>query len=211
MLEMLNISMSFGGIQVLRDISLTLESGARIGLTGGNGTGKSTLVNIATGFLRPTSGHIKLDGKRIDTEPAWKFARKGIRRSFQTSRMQPSVPLREQFMGAGRKPANLTKMLEASKLTQYLSKFPSEIPLPALRKAEVIRALISSPKVLFLDEPSAGLSQSELNQFAEFLHRFVDDRTALVIVEHRIDLMMKLVLVVYCLENQQLFLREEFA
>lgn len=204
MLELTKVSMSFGGIEVLRDVSLSLASENRIGLTGGNGTGKSTLVNIATGFLRPTAGQIKIDGKRMENEPAWKFARLGIRRSFQTSRMQPSVPLREQFMGANIRTALLPQMFEASGLSEYLGRFPSEIPLPALRKAEVVRALISFPRVLFLDEPSAGLSHSELNQFAEFLNRFMGSRTALVIVEHRTDLMMKVISESYVLENKQL-------
>ena len=81
--------------------------------------------------------------------------------------------------------------IDAAGLSPYLDHFPSEVPLPILRKAEVVRALVTEPKVLFLDEPSAGFTSEELIEFADFLNAHLSRSTALVLVEHRIDLMRR--------------------
>ena len=83
----------------------------------------------------------------------------------------------------------MTKLIKLSGLQASLHLFPDEIPLPVLRKAEVIRGLVTNPQVLFLDEPSAGLTVDELDQFGAFLRQQLGQKTALVVVEHRLDFM----------------------
>ena len=169
MFEFRKISIGFGGIHVLRDLSIQIHPGDRVGLTGGNGSGKSTLINIATGFLIQQSGQILLGGKSLTGMPAWQYAREGIRRSFQSVRLLPNVPLQDQFKAEVHDIKTLCTLLQESTLAKYLNQFPSEIPLPIQRKAEVVRALIANPRYLFLDEPCAGLTNSELTDFAAFL------------------------------------------
>lgn len=195
MFELNRITKSFDGVRVLQDVSLVLRPGDRVGLTGGNGTGKSTLINIATGFLEPSSGRITLDGQSLNGLPPWKFSRLGIRRSFQTARLIPTVTVRDQFR-IGNAVGNLHRgraLIEKCGLSEFLDLFPFEVPLPVLRKVEVVRALLADPAVMFLDEPSAGLSPAELTSFARFISENLHDKTALMIVEHRQDLMRLLV------------------
>jgi branched-chain amino acid transport system ATP-binding protein len=154
--------------------------------------GKSTLINIATGFLTPDSGHIHLNKKILTYRPAWAFAHAGIQRTFQTTRFLTTANLGEQLLFAARAPESkirLTQLIRLSGLQASLHLFPDEIPLPVLRKAEVIRGLVVSPEVLFLDEPSAGLTVDELDQFGAFLQQQLGQKTALVVVEHRLDFM----------------------
>ena len=154
--------------------------------------GKSTLINIATGFLTPDSGHIQINQQILTDRPAWAFALAGIQRTFQSTRFLKTTNLEEQLLLAARVPQSkirLTKLIKLSGLQASLHLFPDEIPLPLLRKAEVIRALAANPDVLFLDEPSAGLTIDELDQFSMFLKQQLGQNMALVVVEHRLDFM----------------------
>ncbi len=189
MFELVNIHKSFGGIAVLEGVNLALKPGLRLGLTGGNGSGKSTLINIATGFVQADRGGLSLDGKKQPKLRAWQLARRGIRRTFQGVRMQPACPLGEQLCAQNTPAATRRKMLRDSGIAAYLHRFPDQVPAPVLRKAEVVRALLAGPKVLFLDEPSAGLDADELTKLGAFLNRWTAPSLALVIVEHRRDLM----------------------
>ena len=83
-------------------------------------------------------------------------------------------------------------MLEGAGIIDYLYSFPNEVPLPILRKIEVIRALLDRPKYLFLDEPSAGMAATDLHEFGEFLKEHIDADTCLVVVERRMELMTKI-------------------
>ncbi len=193
MFSMHGICKSFGGIEVLSDISLTLQPGERIGITGANGVGKSTLINIATGFLAPDHGSIQLNNLMLTNCPAWEFARAGIRRTFQSSRFLQTATLGEQLFLAGHAPEyrkRLADLLHDSSLQSSLHLFPDEISLPVLRKAEVVRGLAARPEILFLDEPSAGLTADELHQFGSFLNQQLGQQTTLVVVEHRLDFMV---------------------
>ncbi len=189
MFECAGIGKSFGGIGVLEGVDLRLKPGARIGLTGGNGAGKSTLINIATGFIRPDHGVLRLDGKPYQGRPPWHIARLGIRRTFQSLRMAQSLPLGEQLRDPGAGAPTRREMLRDSGVAAYLDRFPDQAPAPVLRKAEVVRALLANPRVLFLDEPSAGLDRAELESLGAFLNRWTQPALILVIVEHRRDLM----------------------
>jgi ABC-type branched-subunit amino acid transport system ATPase component len=189
MFEITGVSKSYGGSLVLNDVSLQLRSGDRLGLTGGNGSGKSTLINIVTGYVEPDAGRVVLNGEDLSKQPAWKISRAGIRRSFQTSRMLPTTTMRHQFCIERNRCAIDLALIDAAGLSPYLDHFPSEVPLPLLRKAEVVRALLAKPKVLFLDEPSAGLTSEEMIEFGNFMNAHLPPSTALVLVEHRLDLM----------------------
>ena len=203
MLELKSVRKSFGGINVFEKLTFQLEKGDRVGLTGGNGTGKSTLINLATGFLLPDEGEISLGNSSLLNLKPWQIAKLGVRRNFQSVRLSDSLVLKDQFFVSEQKILDNLEMIEVSGIKGFLDRFPSECPLPILRKMEVLRALLSCPSVLFLDEPSAGFSRTELNEFSQFLIQYIPTSTSLVIVEHRTEL-MELV----CTKNWGLFLNE---
>ena len=192
MLELKGLTKLFDGISVLSGIDIAFQQGTKIGLSGGNGTGKSTLLNIATGFLTPEKGALILNGDNITHFEAWKLSRLGVKRTFQKVRFNEALILKEQLYTSDEIIKRNLYMLEGAGIIDYLYSFPNEVPLPILRKIEVIRALLDRPKYLFLDEPSAGMAATDLHDFGEFLKDYIDAETCLVVVEHRLELMKKI-------------------
>ena len=192
MLELKGLKKLFDGITVLNGVDISFQLGTKIGLSGGNGTGKSTLLNIATGFLTPDEGSIILNGDNITHFEAWKISRLGVKRTFQKVRFNDALILKEQLYTNDEIIKKSLYMLEGAEIIDYLHSFPNEVPLPILRKIEVIRALLDRPKYLFLDEPSAGMAATDLHNFGEFLTEYIDANICLVVVEHRLELMKKL-------------------
>ena len=146
MLELKGLKKLFNGISVLNGVDISIQQGTKIGLSGGNGTGKSTLLNIATGFLTPEEGAIILNGDNITQFEAWKFARLGVKRTFQKVRFNEALILKEQLYTNDEIIKKSRYMLEGAGIIDYLYSFPNEVPLPILRKIEVIRALLDRPK-----------------------------------------------------------------
>ena len=192
MLELRGLKKLFDGISVLNGVNISFQQGTKIGLSGGNGTGKSTLLNIATGFLTPEEGAIILNGDNITHFEAWKLSRLGVKRTFQKVRFNEALILKEQLYTNDESIKKNRSMLEGAGIIDYLYSFPNEVPLPILRKIEVIRALLDRPKYLFLDEPSAGMAATDLHNFGEFLKEYIDADICLVVVEHRLELMKKI-------------------
>ena len=192
MLELRGLKKLFDGISVLNGVNISFQQGTKIGLSGGNGTGKSTLLNIATGFLTPEEGAIILNGDNITHFEAWKLSRLGVKRTFQKVRFNEALILKEQLYTNNEIIKKNRDMLEGAGIIDYLYSFPNEVPLPILRKIEVIRALLDRPKYLFLDEPSAGMAATDLHNFGKFLREYIDADICLVVVEHRLELMKKI-------------------
>ena len=192
MLELKGLKKLFDGITVLNGVDISFQLGTKIGLSGGNGTGKSTLLNIATGFLTPEEGSIFLNGDNITHFEAWKISRLGVKRTFQKVRFNDALILKDQLYANDKIIKKSRYMLEGAGIIDYIYSFPNEVPLPILRKIEVIRALLDRPKYLFLDEPSAGMAATDLHNFGEFLTEYIDANICLVVVEHRLELMKKL-------------------
>ena len=204
MLELKGLKKVFDGISVLNGIDISFKRGTKIGLSGGNGTGKSTLLNIATGFLTADAGSINLNGDNVTSFEPWKFSRLGVKRTFQKVRFNESLILKDQLYTSDEIIKKNLDMLKGAGIARYLYSFPNEVPLPILRKTEVIRALLASPKYIFLDEPSAGMATSDLLDFGEFLKDYIDGETCLVVVEHRLELMKKVNADIFELRNGKL-------
>ena len=192
MLELKGLKKIFDGISVLNGVDISFRQGTKFGLSGGNGTGKSTLLNIATGFLTAEEGALILNGDNVTHLEAWKLSRLGVKRTFQKVRFNEDLILKEQLYTNDEIIKKNRYMLEGAGIIDYLYSFPNEVPLPILRKIEVIRALLDRPKYLFLDEPSAGMAATDLHDFGEFLKEFINADTCLVVVEHRLELMKKI-------------------
>jgi branched-chain amino acid transport system ATP-binding protein len=185
MLDLRDIHVSFGGHHVLSGLNLEVIQSDRLGIYGANGSGKSTLINMATGFIKPSSGTFTFFSQSLLHHPPWAFSRLGIARTFQTSRMQKTMTLGDQLGLTHKDRLYSCSMIAGTELMNYLDHLADDVPLPILRQFEIVRAIARQPKILFLDEPSAGLSDYELDDLAKQVNQWLHPQCALVVVEHR--------------------------
>ena len=207
------ISVVFGGLAALTDVSLSVEAGTVRAVIGPNGAGKTTLFNAISGYERPHSGEVRLDGQVITGQPPHRISRLGLRRTFQNGGMFAEMTVLENVMvGADRStrsriPGLLLRMprdkqaernaLQASRvmlaqvgLERLEQTRVRDLSFGQQRLVEITRALISQPRVLLLDEPAVGLSQAERDTLATTLRRLASEGMAVLLVEHVIDLVM---------------------
>ena len=217
-LECVGVTVRFGGLVAVRDVSLSLPPATIVGLVGPNGAGKSTLFGVLSGLLRPTSGRVLLDDEDItDTRPQIRAAR-GLARTFQHPELfagmthsrspgdrasgqalQEPDPVRRlhdgQLAPARRKPKteSVDELIGLLGLSGIANRSATGLPLGVARLVELGRALAASPRVLLLDEPSSGLDSAETQRFEAVLRRVVAERDiSVLLVEHDVDLVMRL-------------------
>jgi branched-chain amino acid transport system ATP-binding protein len=216
LLEVINMSHDFGGLRAVSDYNLIIEPGQVRGLIGPNGAGKTTVFNLLTGFYRPTEGKILLEGKNIVGLQPYQIASLGMGRTFQELRLWRHMTVLEHVkmaryskLGYGligaffgtpqrhRKEAeNESKayaLLEMLGIKQLADQVVTNLPYGAQRRVEMARALAMEPKILFLDEPTAGMNPEELIQMMAII-REIKDRYGLAIflIEHRLRMVMEL-------------------
>ncbi|WP_301845071.1 ABC transporter ATP-binding protein [Rhodococcus pyridinivorans] len=202
-LETRGITVRFGGHVAVKDVSLGIEPGTVTGLIGPNGAGKTTLFNTITGLQRPTVGKVFLDGRDITSLPPYKRARMGMARTFQRLELFVSLSVRDNLRVAGdihnangRNKIDLEeevdRLLELTGLADIASTDVSDVPTGRARVVEVARALMTSPRVLLLDEPASGQTEQETEAFAALLRDLADSGLAICLVEHDIPLVMKI-------------------
>ncbi|MGV9718125.1 ABC transporter ATP-binding protein [Rhodococcus pyridinivorans] len=202
-LQTRGITVRFGGHVAVKDVSLGIEPGTVTGLIGPNGAGKTTLFNTITGLQRPTVGKVFLDGRDITSLPPYKRARMGMARTFQRLELFVSLSVRDNLRVAGdihnangRNKIDLDeevdRLLELTGLADIASTDVSDVPTGRARVVEVARALMTSPRVLLLDEPASGQTEQETEAFAALLRDLADSGLAICLVEHDIPLVMKI-------------------
>lgn len=189
-----DVAKSFGGVQALGGVSVTVAEGELVGLVGPNGSGKTTLVNLISGALRPTTGSITMKGTDIVGAPAHRIVHLGIARTYQIPRPFTSLTVRDNVAVAimfGRRPQGLAAAREAA--TEYLALVglsyladarPGEVNLHERQLLEMARAVATQPAVLLLDEALAGLNPVEIDDAAEVVRRIHRSGVAIVLVEH---------------------------
>jgi len=195
--------MSFGGAQVLNDVSLSVAAGAVTELIGPNGAGKTTLFNVVSGLLDPKSGRVTIDGHDVTKASPAARARRGLARTYQRLELFTSLTVRDNIRVAGeirntwgrRGRINVgretDRILQLVGLEDVAGREVSELPTARARVVEVGRALMTQPKVLLLDEPASGQTEQETADFAELLRQLVDERDlAICLVEHDVGLVM---------------------
>jgi branched-chain amino acid transport system permease protein len=226
-LEVASVSLRFGGIAALDDVSLTARPGEVTALIGPNGSGKTSLLNAVSGFYHVSDGAISIGGRPIHSRPAHRVARLGVARTFQTPSMPPALTTTE-VVASGRfarvkpaiMPASLrlprywrarrddareaAAILGALGLDQFADREAASLPLGTRRLVEVGRALAGDAQVLLLDEVAAGLDQGELDQLAGVLRLIRDAGVTVVLVEHNFDLVLRLADVIYVLAQGRL-------
>lgn len=206
LIETRGIVKSFGGFVALDGIDLAIAAGGLTAIIGPNGAGKSTFFNILCGSIAPTSGRIVYDGRDITGLPQHRFAKIGIAKSFQISSIFPQLPVLENIrlaIAALRPNTDFwsprsARRADESRAREILSRvslegrsesYAAAISHGEQRALEIAIALASEPRVLLLDEPTAGMSPEETVAMTHLIRGLADERTV-VLVEHKMKLIM---------------------
>ena len=200
-LEMQNVTKRFGGLRAVKGVSLAMNAGEILFIIGPNGAGKTTVFNLISGFLHPNEGTILFQGKDISKMAPDRAARLGIGRTFQIVKPIPSLTVLQNVMlGAfmhtrslGHAEQEAAKILDFLQMS-HLSKFSARgLPLAALKRLEIARALATKPKLILLDEVVSGLTTSEALALAELVKRLPEWGVSVVGgVEHVMQVVMKI-------------------
>ncbi len=193
------MSRSFEGVHALRDVTLELRRGEIVGLIGPNGAGKSTLVNVLSGFDRPTTGTVVLEGRDVTSWTPHRRGRHGLARTFQHSHAFRSLTVRENVEVAalgvragGREARRRAEgLLARLGLAKQADRPASALPHGDERRLGLARALATDPRFVLLDEPAAGLSENELEEFAAVIRSVRDEHGAgVLLIDHNMALIM---------------------
>jgi ABC-type branched-subunit amino acid transport system ATPase component len=215
MLQIKSLTKRFGGVMANDDVSFTAARGAITALIGPNGAGKTTLINMVSGLLRPSGGTITFGERNITGQPSHRIAAAGIARTFQNIRLFPDSSVLENVLVARhlhRHDTLLEALLwlprarreeqrsrdQAFALLERLG-IAHLAPLAAgtlsygdQRRVEIARALAVEPQLVLLDEPAAGMNERETEQLAQVLDQLRNDGLALLVIEHDMDLIMRI-------------------
>ena len=209
-----NVSKSFGGVHAIEAVSFEIRSGAVFSIIGPNGAGKTTLLNMITGIYLPDSGRIRLRDRDLTGVPAHRFAAAGIGRTFQNLQVFFNMTALENVMTGRhlREPCSLlaallrtpalgraeaacrdvaSRLLERVGVAEYRDAPADSMPYGALKRLEIARALAADPVLLLLDEPAAGLNQTEAREIDLLIKRLAADGTTVILVEHNMRLVME--------------------
>ncbi|HAL16143.1 MAG TPA: high-affinity branched-chain amino acid ABC transporter ATP-binding protein LivG [Anaerolineaceae bacterium] len=214
LLNISNLTMQFGGLVAVSDFNLELKQGKIAGLIGPNGSGKTTVFNVITGFYKPTQGNLFLDGKEITNLTPDRITAMGLTRIFQNSRVFRDLSVFDNVMighhirmrsspvaavlrtpgySAHEKRAidQTMLLLEQLDLAVHVNEKAGALPYGLQRKLEVARALSTEPKVLLLDEPATGLSSEEKDEMIDFILKVRQDYgLTILLIEHHMRVVM---------------------
>jgi branched-chain amino acid transport system ATP-binding protein len=219
------VSVRFGGLRALEDVSLRVPAGTIVGLIGPNGAGKTTTFNTITGVVKPTAGTIRLFGQDVTGWALHDRARLGVGRTFQRLELFGSLTVLENLIVAAESKASRAgvvsdllalpptvegrfeaeqkarQALETVGIEEYADVAAADLPLGLSRMVELARALCTDPKLLLLDEPSSGLRSQESQHLADYLRRTrAESGTSVLLVEHDMPFVLGLCDYVYVLD-----------
>ena len=210
-LEVRDLNVRFGGQPAVADVALEVEAGRIVGLIGPNGAGKTTTFNAVSGVQRCT-GTVLLDGNDVSHAPAHSRARLGMNRTFQRLEVFGSMTAYDNILTAAEIDARARrKSVRAARpvadeivamlgLEAIASRRADTLSTGQARLVELGRALATGPKVVLLDEPASGLDEHETGRLADLLTTLAANGTAILLVEHDIDLVMRLCSEIYVLD-----------
>ncbi len=228
LLDIKNLSIYFGGVKAVQDVSFSLEQGDFVGLIGPNGAGKTTVFNAVTGVVPPTKGDVYFDGKRLNGIRPDKISHLGIARTFQNIRIYPKMSaLNNVAIGLESRPSYNTvsamlrlpyvskkdreiekyclHYLDQVGILQYKDTEVGSLPYGIQRKVEIARAMATNPKLLFLDEPAAGMNTAESLELVSFLRQLHKDTgIAIVLIEHHLEVVMEVCRTIHVLNLGQM-------
>ena len=215
LLAVKDLSIHFGGVKAVQNVSFNIDAGIVYSVIGPNGAGKTTLFNLITGVYKPTTGEIKLDGEAIHGKSPNELAVRGVARTFQNLQICMNMSAVENVMvGAHlRLDRNLVKaalrfpglkkrdrelrdeaaqLMDFVGLAQYVETRADAMSYGALKRLEIARALAMKPRLIFLDEPAAGLNPKETIEVDHLVRKIADSGVTVVLVEHDMKMVMNL-------------------
>jgi branched-chain amino acid transport system ATP-binding protein len=223
LLHVQDMSHDFGGLRAVSHYNLQIEPGQIRGLIGPNGAGKTTIFNLLTGMYRPTEGSIKLDGRQIVGLHPHQIASLGLGRTFQNLQLWRHMTVLEHvkmaryskityglvgaLFGTPKRYREEKEIEEKARnflnlvgVGRFADQIVGNLPYGAQRRVELARALAIEPKVLFLDEPTAGMNPEELVQMMEIIRKIHNEfGFAILLIEHRLKMVMELCQIVQTL------------
>lgn len=226
-LSVKHIQKSFGGLSAVSDMSFEVPEGSIVSIIGPNGAGKTTVFNLLTGFYTCDSGSIHFCGEEISNLPPAEYVHKKLARTFQNLRIFPSMTVMENILigyqscitYSGLDAVFHTKRMKAQEaaaiervqnllcqmgMEQYAQVCCRNLPYGIQKKLEILRAMISSPKLLLLDEPAAGLNPQETEELAEFIRSLPERGYSVLLIEHDMSLVMSISDYVYVMDYGKL-------
>ena len=216
LLQVSNMTHFFGGLRAVHDFNLEIEPGEIKGLIGPNGAGKTTIFNLITGIHTPTDGQIQLDGDNLIGLRPHQVASRGLGRTFQNLLLWRHMNVLEHvkmahysqltyglfgaLFGTAKRnreeaevEAHSLRLMETFDVAQFADQLVSSLPYGAQRRVEMARAMATRPKILFLDEPTAGMTPEELKQMIAIIRQVhADFGVAIFLIEHRLKFVMEL-------------------
>jgi branched-chain amino acid transport system ATP-binding protein len=201
MLRIENVTMQFGGLAAVREVSLEVRRGELSGLIGPNGAGKTTLFNVVSGFLTPSSGRIFFDGDDVTSLSPHILAARGLVRTFQGARVFPKLTIRESLRIAGHMPQGrgarrqpvITDVMQEFDFERYADEPAGSLPSGVMRELGIAMAISTGAVMLLLDEPAAGLSAEEVVNLQRVIRRVHAAGVTVWVVEHNLHFLMGLV------------------
>jgi len=212
-LKLQNVTMQFGGVVALNDVSFEIKKKEILGLIGPNGAGKTTVFNVITGVYQVTKGDITFEGKSLKGRKRYKITRGGVARTFQNIRLWGDMTALENVVTATdthkrsglmsglfglpvsrreekRDKARAQELLDFIGIGEYADRLAKNLPYGVQRRLEIARALGTEPKLLLLDEPAAGFNPAEKVELAKTIRKIRDAGYTVLLIEHDMSLVM---------------------
>jgi branched-chain amino acid transport system ATP-binding protein len=212
-LDIEHLTMQFGGVVAVNDVTMSVKQGEIHGLIGPNGSGKTTIFNVVSGYYKATSGKVSFEGKTVTGLPAHQITALGFARTFQNLRLFASMTVLDNVLvGMGHhsktalwqeffSPAAIQReekaftdkaleLLRLLDIEESARKRATSLPYGHQRRVEIARALATNPKIVLLDEPAAGLNEVETDQLREMLLKIREMGVTIFLVEHDMKLIM---------------------
>lgn len=228
LLEVKNLTKNFGGLTAVGDVNIELGASELVGLIGPNGAGKTTLFNLLTGVYEPSEGTVSLDGEILNGMPTYKIAAAGLSRTFQNIRLFKDLSVLDNVliaMGTRKKSKLIASFLRLPDYYKQEAEIKKEalellaifdldvkhdslaknLPYGEQRRLEIVRALATQPKILFLDEPAAGMNPQETAELTALIKQIQQQfNITILLIEHDMSLVMNVTERIYVLEYGRL-------
>ena len=228
LLEVKNLTKKFGGLTAVGDVNIELGASELVGLIGPNGAGKTTLFNLLTGVYEPSEGTVSLDGEILNGMPTYKIAAAGLSRTFQNIRLFKDLSVLDNVliaMGTRKKSKLIASFLRLPDYYKQEAEMKKEalellaifdldvkhdslaknLPYGEQRRLEIVRALATQPKILFLDEPAAGMNPQETAELTALIKQIQQQfNITILLIEHDMSLVMNVTERIYVLEYGRL-------
>lgn len=215
LLEVDDLSIRFGNVRAVQEVSFSVDEGIVYSVIGPNGAGKTTLFNLITGVYLPASGRIRLAGEEVQGRSPYELARRGVARTFQNLQVWMNLSALENVMVGAHLHldrsalkavfhwpsmrrrdrelrAQAAELMGFVGLQDFVGARADSMPYGALKRLEIARALAMRPRLLFLDEPAAGLNPRETQAVGELVRKVASTGVTVVLVEHDMKMVMNL-------------------